>query len=67
MIKLELNDEECSTLKHLLDNCLSELRNEIINTDNINYKIMLKKRKVVLKKLQKSLNITNKKPESIIE
>ena len=67
MINLEINDEECSILRNLLDICLSDLRTEIIRTDNINYKMMLKKRKAVLKKLQNSLTIISERPESIIE
>jgi hypothetical protein len=67
MTNLELNDEECATLKQLLENCLTELQSEIINTDNIDYKIILKKRKAVLKKLQKSLSFQSIRPESIIE
>lgn len=55
MIQIELSDEERLTLRSLLENCLADLRMEIIQTDNINYKIMLKKRKAILLKLQQIL------------
>lgn len=55
MIQIEFSDEERLILKSLLENCLADLRMEIIQTDNINYKIMLKKRKTILLKLQKTL------------
>jgi hypothetical protein len=64
MIRLELNEEESNTLNKLLDTSLAELKKEIIDTDNINYKIMLKKRKAVLKKLQHSLRTFSNQPET---
>lgn len=56
MIKLELVEDEALVLKDLLETCLTDLRVEIISTDNISYKEMLKKRKEVLLKLQKTLD-----------
>ena len=40
---------------------------EIIQTDNYNYKIMLKKRKDILLKLQKSIISAGEQTEQIIE
>jgi hypothetical protein len=67
MFTIEINDEERITLKNLLENCLADLRMEIIQTDNYNYKIMLKKRKDVLIKLQKSIISAGEQTERIIE
>ncbi|PKN85227.1 MAG: hypothetical protein CVU46_11880 [Chloroflexi bacterium HGW-Chloroflexi-8] len=67
MVSIELNEEECMTLKYLLENCLADLRMEIIQTDSIDYKTMLKKRKAVLLKLQKSIMTTGEQTERIIE
>ncbi len=52
MIQLEIDEEERQILLQLLDTCISDLRMEISNTDNINYKDMLKHRKDILIKLQ---------------
>lgn len=67
MFTIVLNEEERLTLKNLLENCLADLRMEIIQTDNYNYKIMLKKRKDVLLKLQKYLISANEQTERILE
>ena len=42
-------------LLQLLDTCLSDLRQEIVGTDNYNYKDMLKQRREVLLKLLHAL------------
>lgn len=55
MVHLEINEEERSILLQLLDSCISDLRVEISNTDNTNYKNMLKHRKETLIKLQTAL------------
>lgn len=55
MFNLNLDEEEKAILNQLLENCLEELHNEIIRTENLDYKKMLKKRKEALKKLQASL------------
>lgn len=52
MTQLEIDEEERQILLQLLDTCISDLRMEISNTDNINYKDMLKHRKDILIKLQ---------------
>lgn len=67
MFTIVLNEEERLTLKNLLENCLADLRMEIIQTDNYNYKTMLKKRKDVLLKLQKYLISANEQTERILE
>lgn len=64
MVHLEINEEERSILLQLLDSCISDLRVEISNTDNMNYKDMLKHRKETLIKLQTAL-ITDQLTESM--
>lgn len=65
MFQMELSEEERITLKNLLENCLADLRMEIIQTDNINYKMMLKNRKAILLKMQQSLSIPIDQPKKI--
>ncbi|NPV75221.1 MAG: hypothetical protein HPY59_02480 [Anaerolineae bacterium] len=55
MLYLNLNEEERSILYQLLESCISDLRVEIARTENIQYKMMLKQRKEVLKKVYESL------------
>lgn len=55
MIQLYLEEEERTILLQILDTCISDLRVEITDTDNINYKDMLKERKKALIKLQQAL------------
>ena len=52
---LHLDEEEKKILLDLLDTCISDLRQEIADIDNINYKDMLKQRKQVLIKLFQAL------------
>ncbi len=67
MIQIELTAEERLTLRNLLENCLADLRMEIIQTDNINYKTMLKKKKAVLLQLQQTLIPSVDEGERLIE
>ena len=55
MIQIEIDEEERTILLQLLDTCISDLRVEISNTDNMNYKDMLRHRKETLLKLQQAL------------
>lgn len=56
MIQLQLTEEEKDVLVQLLETCITDLRVEISDTDNYDYKNMLKDRKEVLIKLQHALN-----------
>jgi len=56
MLNINLNEEELSILYQLLESCISDLRVEIVRTENIQYKRMLKQRKEVLEKLHASLH-----------
>ena len=55
MVQLEIDEEERTILLQLLDTCISDLRVEISNTDNMNYKDMLRHRKETLLKMQQAL------------
>ena len=61
MIKMELSVEELIILVDLLDTAISEIRMEIMQTDNRDYRKMLQQREVLLKKLHTS--ITDRLPE----
>jgi hypothetical protein len=58
---INLSADEIKILTQLLENCISDLREEISKTDNIGYKQMLKERRDVLTKL---LNILVNAKES---
>ncbi|HNR45904.1 MAG TPA: hypothetical protein PKO03_02480 [Anaerolineaceae bacterium] len=55
MVRLELSPEQYQLLVELLESCLSDLRMEIVDTDRIDYKDMLKDRKDVLLSLLETL------------
>jgi hypothetical protein len=60
MFTLQLNEEEKAILLQLLENCIADLHSEVINTDNVDYKTMLKGRKAVLVKLFEALQVESK-------
>ncbi len=55
MIQLNLSEDEMLVLKDLVETCLTDLREEIHSTDNLDYKEMLKKRKEIVIKLQQAI------------
>jgi len=55
MVYIQLDEEERTMLLQLLDTCVSDLRQEIADTDNYNFKNMLKQRREVLLKLTQAL------------
>ena len=55
MIQINLTQEEIQLLRGLLDTILEDLRVEIHATDKMDYKDMLKERKVLLLKLIEAL------------
>ncbi len=55
MIKVDLTNEEMNILINLLENGISEIRTEIRQTDNRNYRLMLQGRETLMKQLQASL------------
>lgn len=62
MIHLELDEEEIALLQQTLEDCLSDLRAEIYDTHNLDYKAMLKSKKVMLLKIQESLMQSKMEP-----
>ncbi len=48
MIRIELTDAEATTLEDVLDSYLSDLRMEIADTDQMDFRESLKARKKVL-------------------
>ena len=55
MIHLDLTSEERQILVEMLDICISVLRMEIMDTDSLSYKQMLKSRELVMKKILAAL------------
>lgn len=55
MIQLDLTKEEKDILLDILENDLSDLRMEIADTDNMDFRETLKKQKEVLKKVLEML------------
>ena len=55
MINLELTKEENDILAMVLESYLSDLRMEIADTDSMDFRESLKKRKDVLKKVLETL------------
>ncbi len=64
MIKVDLTNEEMNILINLLENGISEIRTEIRQTDNRNYRLMLQGRETLMKQLQASL--LAKQPERLM-
>lgn len=62
MIELNLTNQEQEILINLLETCISDLRGEIIRTENVEYKAQLKIRKNVLLKL---LDVLKAEPKPI--
>ena len=63
MLQITLNEEEKITLRDVLQCCLSELRVEILHTDDMEFKDMLKNRKKVLVKILKELSVGEEQSE----
>jgi hypothetical protein len=55
MIELDLTEQERVTLADVLEGCLSDLRMEISDTENKDYREMLKSRKQTLLKVLTTL------------
>ncbi|GAP21584.1 hypothetical protein [Leptolinea tardivitalis] len=65
MIKLDLSVDDIRILVDLLDTAISEIRMEIMQTDNRDYRKMLQTREAILKNLH--LELTEKLPEKLIK
>ena len=51
MVKIEVTAEEAEELRAILENYLSDLRMEIVDTDSHDYREMLKKRRDFMARL----------------
>ncbi|MGB9801173.1 MAG: hypothetical protein ACPLUL_13870 [Thermanaerothrix sp.] len=56
MLTLDLTPEEARVLMQVLEACVSDMRMEISQTDNIRYKAMLKERKAALERVLQVLH-----------
>jgi len=54
-VRIELTAEEAAVLKETLDSFLSDLRMEIADTDRMDFREGLKRRKALLMRVQESL------------
>lgn len=64
MLKIDLTEEERQTLLYLLEDCISDLKEEIHETDRAEYREMLKHRKDVLHKLWLALQPAPEMPQA---
>jgi hypothetical protein len=64
MITLELSPEEAEELHFIVDSYLSDLRLEIRETDNRDFRERLKQREVFVKKLLRELEESGTLPEN---
>ena len=55
MVRVELTAEEAEDLRAIMENYLSDLRMEIVDTDGDDFRKMLKKRKDLVGKLLEQL------------
>ena len=55
MIKLDMTNDDVQILIDLLETAVSELRMEVMQTDNRDYRIMLQQREAQLKQLHEEL------------
>ncbi len=55
MATIELTNEEAETLSEILESYLSDLRMEIADTDQMNFRENLKKKEVFIKELLQRL------------
>lgn len=62
MITINLTNEEQTLLVSMIEEALSELHDEIANTDNYDYKLMLKSRKAILLKILESVKQSKQEP-----
>jgi hypothetical protein len=65
MIKLDLTNDDVQILIDLLETAVSELRMEIMQTDNRDYRNMLHQREALLKRLHEDL--ANKLEVKLVE
>lgn len=55
MLELDLTDEELDILRQVLDDALSDLRMEISDTDSLDFREMLKRRKAAITRVLEAI------------
>jgi len=55
MVRIEVTSEEATELRSILDDYLSDLRMEIVDTEAHNFRVGLKKRKELIEKVLNQL------------
>jgi hypothetical protein len=65
MIKLELSTDDVNILIDLLDTTISEIRTEVMRTDNRDYRKMLQKREDLMKRMH--MEMVDKLQEKQVE
>ncbi len=59
-IELELTPEEISIFKDVLENCISDLRMEITDTDKQEYREVLKSKRNLILRIAQKFEVKNK-------
>jgi hypothetical protein len=57
MIRIEVTSEEATELRSILDDYLSDLRMEIVDTEAHDFRVGLKKRKELVEKVLNQLKV----------
>jgi len=62
MVELHLDREETIVLTNMLDECIHDLRSEIVRTERFEYRAMLKTRENLLKKILEQIRAAEDTP-----
>ena len=62
MVELHLDAEESFLLSNMLEECIQDLRGEIVRTERSDYREMLKTREVLLKKILQQVRSAQETP-----
>ncbi|MBV8773741.1 MAG: hypothetical protein JO166_15650 [Deltaproteobacteria bacterium] len=60
MVRIEVTSDEAAELSLILDDYVSDLRMEIVDTEDHNFRLGLKKRKELIEKLLNQLRIEHR-------
>jgi hypothetical protein len=60
VMKIELNDKECDTLREVLESYLSELTSEIAHTDDRDFRDNLKDKRTTIENIAQRLEAAGK-------
>lgn len=65
MVELHLDREETIVLTNMLDECIDDLRSEIVRTERFDYREMLKTRESLLKKILVQIRSAEETPVAV--